>query len=147
MRNPLVAIAGFVIGIAAALAAEMLIDERSVILGITKRLGSSGNDHFELAKASVQKLLTDPYTAQFHELRGAARGTHKFVCGTVNAKNRMGGYTGKTPFSYDVENGAAYIVNSPVSAFEAGEWPLRPCYPSIEIPLTLERARELERAR
>lgn len=47
-------------------------------------------------KATVGAHLLDPYSAQYRDIRekdGA-------ICGEVNAKNRMGAYTGYTLFVY-----------------------------------------------
>ena len=44
----------------------------------------------------VQATLTDPESAQFRGVRRS--GSASFTCGEVNAKNRMGGYVGFTPF-------------------------------------------------
>lgn len=43
------------------------------------------------AKEAVRKQLNDPASAQFREVWVSDR---FFVCGEVNAKNRMGGYAG-----------------------------------------------------
>jgi hypothetical protein len=44
----------------------------------------------------VQATLTDPDSAQFKSVRSSASAT--YTCGEVNAKNRMGGFVGFTPF-------------------------------------------------
>lgn len=60
------------------------------------------------AKEAVKKLLNDPDSAQFSDLQdGKNKGD---VCGAVNAKNRMGGYVGKTPFFYEKRTEMAAIV-------------------------------------
>lgn len=51
------------------------------------------------AKKGVKSLLNDPDSAQFDGLKKDSSG--KNVCGFFNAKNRMGGYVGKTPFYYE----------------------------------------------
>lgn len=61
------------------------------------------------AKNAVKEFLNDPGSAQFSGLvDGAAPGN---VCGYLNAKNRMGGYVGKTPFFYEKKTGIAAIVS------------------------------------
>jgi hypothetical protein len=51
----------------------------------------------------VERLLTDPNSAQFRELHAyPAAGTPAAVCGEVNAKNRMGGYNGFQRFIFRV---------------------------------------------
>lgn len=51
------------------------------------------------AKKGVKALLNDPESAQFYDLKRNSTG--KNVCGFFNAKNRMGGYVGRTPFMYE----------------------------------------------
>lgn len=51
------------------------------------------------AKTALKGILTDPGSAKFSGLKkGTADGN---VCGFFNAKNRMGGYAGNTPFFYE----------------------------------------------
>jgi len=60
------------------------------------------------AKSAVKKLLNDPDSAQFSGLMdGTGKGN---VCGFVNAKNRMGGYVGATPFFYEAKYEKTAIV-------------------------------------
>lgn len=59
----------------------------------------------------VKYLLNDPDSAKFSgERPGAKKGD---LCGYVNAKNRMGGYVGDTPFVYEAATGMAFIVSPP----------------------------------
>jgi hypothetical protein len=48
----------------------------------------------------VGRHLKDPYSAQYENIY-ALQGSngHRSLCGTVNAKNAMGGYTGRTAFT------------------------------------------------
>lgn len=63
------------------------------------------------AKDAVKRLLNDPDSAQFSELKnGKNKGD---VCGMVNAKNRMGGYVGATPFFYEKLTETSAIVKAP----------------------------------
>lgn len=65
----------------------------------------------QTAKNAVKKVLNDPDSAQFTGLTpGKSKGD---VCGFVNAKNRMGGFVGNTPFIYDDLVKSAYIVTAP----------------------------------
>ena len=74
----------------------------------------SGCTSDEQAKLAVKKLLNDPDSAQFSDLtKGKSKGD---VCGTVNAKNRMGGYAGATPFFYEKSTETAAIVTAPESS-------------------------------
>lgn len=59
------------------------------------------------AKKAVKELLNDPASAEF----SAIEKNGKNACGLVNAKNRLGGYVGRTPFLYLGEAGAAAIVS------------------------------------
>lgn len=61
-------------------------------------------------KDAVTYNLIDPTTPLFRNIRGkyAKRedGTESIIfCGEVNAKNRMGGYTGFSPFYGNIPNG------------------------------------------
>lgn len=50
----------------------------------------------EQMREAVREHLLDPESARFGQLfRGRADGV---ICGTVNARNRMGGYAGQTRF-------------------------------------------------
>ena len=60
-------------------------------------------------KESVKRALNDPESARFTDLKpGKKQGD---VCGFVNAKNRMGGYVGETPFVYIKTSGAVSMVS------------------------------------
>lgn len=57
----------------------------------------------EIGQLAVLKSLKDPDSAKFgYSYQGKDRFT---LCGTVNAKNGYGGYTGETRFIYSLENG------------------------------------------
>ena len=60
------------------------------------------------AKDAVKAMLNDPDSAKFEGLQAGI--TSGDVCGYVNAKNRMGGYVGKTPFYYVKSDKSAGIV-------------------------------------
>lgn len=63
------------------------------------------------AKEAVRKGLIDPDSAKFSDLRdGKTKGD---VCGFVNAKNRMGGFVGDTPFVYRGLTDRAVMVQPP----------------------------------
>ena len=62
------------------------------------------------AEKAVRNILNDPNSAIFSNMSaGAEKGS---VCGLVNAKNRMGGYVGATPFFYRA-NGQVAILSAP----------------------------------
>lgn len=48
-------------------------------------------------KKAVLADLRDPESARFGDMRAGREGTTLWVCGTVNAKNAMGGYVGHLP--------------------------------------------------
>lgn len=60
---------------------------------------------FEPNVDPVKNLLKDPYTAKFHDVKDFGEGV---ICGSVNAKNSMGAYTGKEPFA--IHNKIAYLA-------------------------------------
>lgn len=64
------------------------------------------------AEDAVKAILNDPGSATFENVQPGK--TERHICGTVNAKNRMGAYVGRTPFVYtefSPKNGFALIVN------------------------------------
>lgn len=70
--------------------------------------GCTGQDD---AENGVKRLLSDPDSATFSDVRpGAAEGN---FCGMVNARNRMGGYVGNTPFFYEKATTISAIVAPP----------------------------------
>ena len=46
---------------------------------------------------------------------GEKRFEGKSVCGYVNAKNRMGGYVGRSPYLYDTTQGASALMQPPTT--------------------------------
>lgn len=59
----------------------------------------------EKAKNAILAVLKDPGSAQFQDLRGADMGGNYSLCGKVNAKNAMGGYTGFKDFCWTEKEG------------------------------------------
>jgi hypothetical protein len=53
------------------------------------------------AGAQVRASLRDPGSAKFRDVRAAGPDSALVVCGYVNAKNGLGGFTGDTPFVVD----------------------------------------------
>lgn len=49
-------------------------------------------------KKSVREMMVDPSSAQFGEIYAGAK--PGYYCGSVNGKNRMGGYAGEQQFSF-----------------------------------------------
>lgn len=74
-----------------------------------------------LAEDALRSRLVDPASAQFTFPNAFARGTWKpllkprvsgwITCGTVNAKNRMGGYNGASAFIVVIENGSVEYLD------------------------------------
>ncbi|MDO9470956.1 MAG: hypothetical protein Q7J23_09615 [Nitrosomonas sp.] len=53
------------------------------------------------AQEAIKSQLKDPYSAVFDDIYlGKAENGAPVVCGTVNAKNSYGGYTGRKKFYY-----------------------------------------------
>jgi len=57
------------------------------------------------AEAAVLADLKDPYTAKVEITGDYARKAERVVCGTVNAKNALGAYTGRRDFLVWVSEG------------------------------------------
>lgn len=57
---------------------------------------------FVEAREAVTSMMVDPESAQFKDLRRVTLSWNglEAVCGSYNAKNRMGGYVGFSPFVY-----------------------------------------------
>jgi hypothetical protein len=95
---------------------------------------NSDSAMIETAKAAVKGGLFDPYSAQFEDLRVVTNQNGEFICGFVNAKNKMGGYVGKAPFVYGVVGQRFNIITDRQAAFLAGEYMVAPCFPRMEVP-------------
>jgi hypothetical protein len=69
------------------------------------------DDYESIAKAYFAKTLFDPYSAVYtfsEPVKGKFPTKPRYawaVCGTVNAKNRFGGYVGVMPFVLKIHNG------------------------------------------
>jgi hypothetical protein len=70
----------------------------------------TGGPHSK-ARQAVQARLKDPESAQFRNLRETSTGN---VCGEVNARNEMGGYTGFKQFIVS-DSGGAIIEGGDIS--------------------------------
>ena len=86
----------------------------TTILFLSFSISVSGCMQHSEAKKAVKSILNDPGSAEFQELNpGKEKGD---VCGKVNAKNRMGGFAGATPFVYEAKTNSATLVESPTDA-------------------------------
>lgn len=61
------------------------------------------------ARAAVTRLLLDPASAKFDVTRSVQVDGAKYVCGSVNAKDKTGAYAGNKAFVYTVSNDFARI--------------------------------------
>jgi hypothetical protein len=55
-------------------------------------------------KAGVAAKLLDPDSARFIDVRAIAKNGRQFVCGFVDAKNRIGAYDGAKPFVFIIDD-------------------------------------------
>jgi hypothetical protein len=62
----------------------------------------------EIAMKAVVARLKDPESARFGRLTVNSSGV---VCGSVNARNSMGGYTGEMAFWYVPATGETYVID------------------------------------
>jgi hypothetical protein len=61
--------------------------------------------YVKTAKDAVLRVLKDPGSAQFQDVKGSVVQGDETVCGKVNAKNAMGGYVGFKMFCWTKKNG------------------------------------------
>ncbi len=84
--------------------------------------GSYPGDYKEVIQQHFYKILFDPYSAQYSDWRGPSSGywAKPFggetvfgyrACVEVNAKNRMGGYTGSQQYFFMMRNGSIVYVD------------------------------------
>ncbi len=67
-------------------------------IGCTDKKAEAANQTIAEAKKAVERLLTDPSSVQYRDLKIHSEDV---VCGEVNAKNRLGGYVGFRSFIYN----------------------------------------------
>lgn len=77
----------------------------SVGLMLSGTAWASAFDRYELSnpvqeevRATITKMLKDPERAKFGELAAVKYPNGVIICGSVNARNSFGGYTGASPF-------------------------------------------------
>jgi hypothetical protein len=77
-----------------------------LVLCLNSQAQSADDPIMAKARTAVTKNLKDPISARFEGVvkRPGA------VCGFVNAKNSMGGYTGRTMFVYLIKENRAYVL-------------------------------------
>lgn len=76
-------------------------EERAIKLEVKEAAG-----HQARATQLVKQYLTDPESAIFEHVRYVV--STGVICGSVNAKNRMGGYVGMTVFIVGVEGDVTF---------------------------------------
>ena len=77
--------------------------------------GAYPSDYENIVRAYFSRSLFDPYTAVYtfeSPVKGRIGGGPSpfgwIACGTLNAKNRMGGYVGANDYLVKIYNGVAY---------------------------------------
>jgi len=84
------------------------MERRSAATGILLALAACGSSAIDSAREIAAHDLADPAAAQFREVK---RASENCVVGELNAKNRMGAYTGFRPFIVDL--GKKQVAVSP----------------------------------
>jgi hypothetical protein len=75
--------------------------------------GPTPDNYSELIQSQFRPTLFDPYSAVYEFGKPVRTWTDRpvwVVCGTVNAKNRLGGYVGAAPFYVEIREGS--IIDS-----------------------------------
>lgn len=62
---------------------------KTSILVLISMLSACGSDNTKEAKLAISKLLSDPSSAEYREVKAYSEGV---VCGEVHSKNKFGGY-------------------------------------------------------
>ncbi|MFG1247641.1 SPOR domain-containing protein [Xanthobacter flavus] len=104
---------GIAIGVAATLAVQAALD-RGAVQYVDDLLSFATPEGrlFNQAKAALEPILFDPYSAKYQGLRSVDTEYGTAVCGIVNAKNRMGAYVGNSKFVYLATGGLAEVEGS-----------------------------------
>lgn len=66
----------------------------------------------EVVHKAVSADFLDPESAQYKRIILRNKAYKPAICGLVNAKNSMGGYTPFYPFAYAVESGSAVVADN-----------------------------------
>lgn len=79
--------------------------------------------HVATIEAGTRTALKDPNSAMFGSMR-AARDANGivYVCGSVNAKNSFGGYTGMKPFTGILSETSATFVVTGLGGDDTDNW-------------------------
>lgn len=65
---------------------------------------------FGKAKATLTESMKDPDSTRISDLKRVSSDSSDLVCGQVNSKNSFGGYTGKKPFAYSVDQDRVAVL-------------------------------------
>lgn len=79
----------------------------TLALGLAVAGCSEGSKQIEQAKGLVKNGLTDSGSAEFSDV--SYYKSSNYVCGYVNAKNKLGGYVGKKEFLVSIKDGSVYF--------------------------------------
>lgn len=92
---------------------------------------------FLAAKEAVRSNLNDPDSAVFKDLRLTTYHGDRYVCGEVNARNRMGGLVGFTRFFVRADDVMPFPTFNPSDDTAGFSTYMRTCYgDDWEKPLT-----------
>ena len=94
---------------AAFFAAELVFYFQPAWINSDYLLGVVFASNHSKARVAVSRLLVNPPSAEFGELRTVEAEKAKFVCGAVKAKDRAGYYDGYRDFVYTVATDSARI--------------------------------------
>lgn len=117
-----------------------------VALGVV--LGGKVPPLFATARKAVEQTLIDPQSAQFEDLKIVGTVEEgRLVCGTINARNQVGGYAGRRPFVFvfDDYSDLALVIENPLQARVFRVY-IEQCHPQIRIPADAEEAIRLSMA-
>jgi hypothetical protein len=95
--------------VAAGLGAAFFAAELTFRLYPDFELSAIFSNNDSKARAAVSRLLINPSSAQFGELRSVKEEAAKYVCGEVKAKDKTGQYAGYRAFVYTVASDFARI--------------------------------------
>lgn len=73
------------------------------LLSACDRIPGTNAHSIREARSAIASQMRDPSSAQFRSDRVLVDDGKWFVCGEVNAKNGVGGYTGFAPYAYAID--------------------------------------------
>lgn len=87
-----------IIGVLVALLVLSTCAEESPEKKAAKEKATAESSYKYQGKQRVLAMMKDPGSVKFGRVYVKTKGAHKTVCGTLNAKNSFGGYTGHKRF-------------------------------------------------